>query len=100
MAKYTVRTEQVEDGWVAWIDQDNKICIRQENEPGLDGLFSTQADAKTWADGHAAELEAAYEATLAAEARKKEIEDAQLAAAQAQIDTAAYLKAIVDSLTK
>ena len=99
MAKYTVRTEEVDGGWVAWVDQDNKICIRQENEPGLPGLFATQSAALVWGTEHAAELEATHEATLAAAARKQELEDAQLAALQAQITQAAALTAILEKLT-
>lgn len=99
MAKYTVRTEQVDGGWVAHIDQDGNICIMQPNRPGLEGFFATESDAKTWADAHAVELEAGYEASLAEIARKKELEDAQLAAAKAQVDTANALAAILAKLT-
>jgi hypothetical protein len=99
MAKYTVRTEQVDGGWVAWVDQDNKICIRQENEPGLPGLFATQSAALVWGTEHAAELEANYEATLAAEARKKELEDTQHNANLAMIEQSKALAAILEKLT-
>ena len=92
MAKYTVRTEQVADGWVTWIDVDGQICIRQENAPGKNGFFATEADASIWGNEHANELENAYLAALAAEARKKEIEDAQHAANLAAIETANQLK--------
>jgi cation transporter-like permease len=80
MSKYTVRTEQVDGGWVAHIDQDGLICIMQPNFPGLEGNFASQIDAKTWADTHAAELEAGYEAGIAAAALKEEREAAQHAA--------------------
>lgn len=99
MAKYTVRTEAVDGGWVAWVDQDNKICIRQENEPGLTGFFASESDAHAWGAEHAAQLEANYEAMIAAEARKKELEDAQLAALQSQVTQAAALTAILERLT-
>ena len=92
MAKYTVRTEQVTEGWVTWIDVDGQICIRQENAPGKDGFFATEEDASTWGNGHATMLENAYADGLAAEARKKEIEDAQHAANLAAVETAAQLK--------
>lgn len=92
MSKYTVRTEQVAEGWVTWIDVDGQICIRQENAPGKDGFFATEADASAWGNQHATELENAYIAGLAAEARKKEIEDAQHAANLAAVETAAQLK--------
>ena len=99
MSRYTVRTEQVTDGWVAWIDVDGQICIRQENSPGQDGFFATQAEASAWGNSHATTLEEAYEAGLAAEARRKELEDAQLAALQAQVTQAAALTAILERLT-
>lgn len=99
MAKYTVRTEQVDNGWVAHIDQDGNVCIMQPNKPGLEGNFATEADAKAWADTHAAELELSYENSLAEIARKKEFEDAQLAALQAQVTQAAALTAILEKLT-
>jgi hypothetical protein len=92
MAKYTVRTEQVADGWVTWIDLDGQICIRQENAPGKDGFFATEADASAWGNEHATMLEESYHAGLAAEARKKEAEDAQHAANLAAVETAAQLK--------
>lgn len=92
MSKYTVRTEQVADGWVTWIDVDGQICIRQENAPGKDGFFATEADASAWGNDHANMLEESYQAGIAAEARKKEIEDAQHAANLAAVETAAQLK--------
>lgn len=67
MAKYTVRITQEEAGhFAAWIDQDGKICIKQENIPGNDATFATEAAAKAWGDAHAAELEATYVAGVAA----------------------------------
>ena len=100
MERYTVRTEKVDGGWIAHIDLNGNICIMQPNKPGAEGFFATEADAKTWADSHAAELEAAHQAGLAEIARKKELEDAQLAAAKAQVDTANALKEILAKLTQ
>lgn len=100
MPKYTVRITNDENGIIAWIDNDGAKCIMQPHAPGETEGWSSEAEATAWADQHAAELEATHEAGIAAAARKQELEDAQLAAAQAQIDTAAYLKAIVDSLGK
>ena len=85
MTKYTVRTEQVDGGWAAHIDQDGLICIMQPNLPGLEGNFASQADAKTWADAHAADLEAQHEAAIAAAALKEEREAAQHAANLAMV---------------
>jgi hypothetical protein len=98
MAKYTVRVTNDEQGINAWIDQDGLKCIMQPNMPGETSLWSSEAEALTWATAHAAELEAQYEAGLVAAAREQELKDLQLAAAQAQIDTAAHLKSIVDAL--
>lgn len=98
MAKYTVRTEQVDEGWVAHIDQDGLVCIRQPNLPGLEGFFASEKDAKTWADGHAADLEAAYEASIVAAQQAEEKRVKELEALQAQIDTAEALKALVAKL--
>lgn len=100
MPKYTVRTEQVDGGWVAHIDQNGLVCIMQPNLPGLEGNFSSQADAKTWADTHAAELDANYEAQLVAATLKAEREIAQHEANLAAIDTAAALKALVAHLAQ
>jgi hypothetical protein len=99
MAKYTVRTEEVDGGWVAWVDQDNKVCIRQENEPGLTGFFASESDAHAWGVEHAAGLEANYEATIAAEALKKEREAAQHEANLAMIEQSKALAAILEKLT-
>lgn len=98
MAKYTVRITTDEEGVKAWIDQDGLKCIMQPNLPGNETGWATEAEAKAWADAHAAELEASYEAGIAAEARKKELEDAQLAALQAQVTQAAALTAILERL--
>lgn len=99
MAKYTVRITNDADGINAWIDQDGLLCIKQPSAPGETQNWASEADAKAWADKHAAELEAAYEAGLAEIARKKELEEAQLAALQAQVTQAAALTAILERLT-
>jgi hypothetical protein len=93
MAKYTVRTEQVDGGWVAHIDQDGNICIMQPNKPGLEGNFATEADAQTWANAHAAELETAYENAIAEAALKKEREEA---AHQANLAMVAILERLTN----
>jgi len=100
MAVYTVRTEQVDGGWVAHIDQDGNICIMQPNKPGFEGNFATEADAKEWADGHAADLTAQNEASIAAAALVAERASTQHAANLAAIDTAEALKALVAHLAR
>jgi len=100
MAKYTVRTEQVDGGWVAHIDQDGSICILQPNKPGLEGNFATEAQAKEWADGHATELETAYNNSITEATLKKEREETAHAANLAAIDTATALKALVAHLAQ
>ena len=85
MTEYTVRTEQVSNGWVAHIDVNGNPCIMQPNLPGLEGNFSSEAEAKTWADTHALELRTQYEATIAAAALKEEREAAQHAANLAMV---------------
>jgi hypothetical protein len=92
MARYTVRITNDENGINAWIDQDGSICIMQPHEPGKHDLWTSEAEAKTWADKHAAELEAIYETQLAETAAKKEREEAQHAANLA-------LVAILEKLT-
>lgn len=93
MARYTVRVEEVAEGWVAWIDQNGEICIRQENAPGKDGFFATQAEAKAWADKHADELETGYLAAIAENERKRAMEDAQHKANLAMAESVETLKA-------
>jgi hypothetical protein len=100
MTKYTTRVTNEPEGITAWVDVDGAICIKQPNSPGLEGNWTTEADAKAWADKHAAELEEMHLSTIAAAVRKKEMEDAQHAANLAAIDTAAALKALVENLTK
>ena len=93
MPKYTVRTEQVEGGWGAHIDQDGLICIMQPNLPGLEGNFATEADAKAWADNHAASLEANYNEAIAQATLKKEREEA---AHQANLAMVAILERLTN----
>jgi hypothetical protein len=77
MAKYTVRVTNDENGINAWIDQDGAICIMQPNEPGKSELWANEAEATAWANKHAADLEASYEASIAEAAEKKAREEAQ-----------------------
>ena len=76
MAKYEVRITNDENGIVAWIDQDGLKCIMQPHLPGETEGWKTEAEAKAWADDHAAKLLATHEAGIAAEIEKKEREDA------------------------
>lgn len=99
MAKYTVRITNEEGKILAWIDQDGSRCIMQPGLPGDPNGWDSEEQALAWANNHAAELEASYEQALADVARKKELEDAQLAAAKAQVDTANALAAILTKLT-
>lgn len=98
MAKYTVRITNDDDGIKAWIDQDGQICICQTAAPGNPEQWATEAEAKKWADQHAAELEMHYEKSLADAARKKEMEEAAHAANLASIETAKALQALVAHL--
>ena len=93
MAKYTVRITTDEEGIKAWIDQDGLKCIMQPNLPGNETGWATEAEAKAWADAHAAELEASYEAGIAAEALKKEREEA---AHQANLAMVAILERLTN----
>jgi hypothetical protein len=85
MAKYTVRVTNDENGIVAWVDQDGNKCIMQPHLPGETDNWATEAAALAWANTHAAELEASYEAGIAAEALKEEREAAQHAANLAMV---------------
>lgn len=100
MAKptYTIRVTNEDSLFTAWIDVNGAPSIMQPHVPGHNTPFTTEAEAQSWAESHVAELEAMVAAQEAAEMRKKEIEDAQLAANLAAIDTAAALKAIVQNL--
>jgi hypothetical protein len=96
---YTIRVTNNDEGVVAWIDVNGAPSIMQPHLPGHNTPFATEAEAQAWADEHVAELEARNDAAEAAEARKKELEDAQLAALQAQVTQAAALTAILERLT-
>lgn len=93
MAKYTVRITNDESGINAWIDLDGQKCIMQPNFPGEEGNWATEADALAWANTHAAQLEAVYEAGVAAEALKKEREEA---AHQANLAMVAILEKLTN----
>jgi hypothetical protein len=99
LPSYSVRTEAVDEGFVAYIDLDNAPCIKQPNLPGLNGFFATEASAKQWADEHAASLSAMAADAEQARLRKVELEETQLAAAKAQIQSAQDLTAILSKLT-
>lgn len=85
MAQYTVRTEQVDGGWIAHIDHGGNICIMQPNKPGLEGYFAAEAEAREWAEAHALELQTANDNATAAAALKEEREAAQHAANLAMV---------------
>jgi hypothetical protein len=93
MAKYTVRITTDEEGVKAWIDQDGLKCIMQPNLPGETENWATEAEAKAWADKHAAELEASYNAGIAETALKKEREEA---AHQANLAMVAILERLTN----
>jgi hypothetical protein len=99
MAKYTVRITNDDQGINAWIDQDGQICIMQPCAPDKTGQWETEAEAKTWADAHAAQLEEQHLAGLERLRQEQELKDTQLAALQAQIQSAADLKVILEKLT-
>jgi hypothetical protein len=100
MPKYTVRVTNDDKGINAWIDQDGQTCIMQPCAPDKTGQWETEAEARTWANAHAAELEAQYEAGVAAAALKEEREATAHAANLAAIDTAAALKVLVAHLAQ
>lgn len=85
MAKYTARVTNDAEGINAWIDQDGLVCIKQPCAPDKTGTWETEAEALAWANAHAADLEAQYEAGLAATALKEEREAAQHAANLAMV---------------
>jgi hypothetical protein len=97
---YTIRVTNNEEGVVAWIDVNGAPSIMQPHLPGHNTPFTTEAEAQAWAEEHVAGIIASMDAADAAEARKKELEDAAHAANLAAVDTAAALKAIVENLVK
>ena len=99
MAKYTVRITNDEKGINAWIDQDGQICIMHSCAPDKTGQWETEAEAEAWATEHATQLEESYLAGLETLRKEQELKDTQLAALQAQIQSAADLKAILEKLT-
>lgn len=96
---YTTRVTNDENGIVAWVDLNGEKCIMQPHSPSNTENWKTEAEAQAWADKHAAELEQVYQDSMAAMARKKELEDSQHAANLAAIETANALKVIVEKLT-
>jgi hypothetical protein len=83
MAKFSVRITNEEGKITAWIDQDNQICIAQPYAPGnVEGsTWADENEALTWANNHAAGLEADYENGLKAQA------EANAMLEQAKIDS-------------
>ena len=92
MATYTTRLTNDENGIVAWIDLDGSKCIMQPHAPGETEGWKTEQEAQAWADKHAAELQKMYDDGIAADALKKEREEA---AHQANL----ALVAILEKLT-
>jgi hypothetical protein len=93
MAKYTVRITNDAEGINAWIDQDGEVCIKQPHAPSSTEVWDTEAEAKAWADKHAADLEAQYEKGIAEETLKKEREEA---AHQANLALVAILERLTN----
>jgi hypothetical protein len=85
MAKYTVRVTNDDQGIIAWVDQDGAKCIMQPNLPGETEPWASEAEALAWANAHAADMEANYEAGIASAALKEEREAAQHAANLAMV---------------
>lgn len=102
MKQYNVRTEDMGNGFTCWIDIDGQPTINQPNAPHkLDqGYFTTEEEAIFWGNSHVESLQVMDQKAEEEMTKKAELEQVQLAAYQAQIDTANYLKAIVDSLPK
>lgn len=95
---YTTRITNEETGFTAWIDVDGAPSIMQPHLPGHNTPFANEAEAQAWADAHVAGLEAMLDAQEAAEARKKELEDAAHAANLAVVTQAEALTAILAKL--
>ena len=102
MRNYNVRTESAGEGngFICWIDINNEPVIYQANAPHLanQGNFANEEDARSWGDSHVLILQEADIKIEEEAARLKNLQDLQEASYQAQIDTANYLKTIVDSL--
>ena len=80
MAQYTVRITNEAGKITAWIDQHGKVCIGQPHAPGMPegSNWSDENEALTWANEHAAELEAmAEKAKLVAAQQNELIEQAK-----------------------
>lgn len=71
MEKYTVRITKENDSFVAWIDQDGAICIRQDLSPKTNLAFASEQEASDWANEHAKMLTATYLDSVANAAQTK-----------------------------
>lgn len=100
MTNWEIRTTNDENGIVVWIDKNGLKCIMQPHLPGETEGWKSEAEAIAWAEKEVASLVASEQAAIAAEERKKELEDAQLAAAKAQVDTANALAAILAKMNQ
>lgn len=58
MHKYTVRITKERGKVIAWIDKDGEICIKQPMRPGRGEKegWTSEEEAKLWAENHAYEL--------------------------------------------
>lgn len=99
MAIYTARVTNDENGIVAWVDLNGERCIMQPHSPSNTENWATEADAQAWADKHALDLEQMYQESVAAEKRKKDLEESQHAANLAMVEQSKALAAILEKLT-
>ena len=99
---YSVRITKDDGKITAWIDKDGNLCIEQPNHPNKlsSGTnWTTEAEAQTWADEHAAELLAAEEKTQKDFAAKIEADALDKASKEATIANAAKLDEIYAMLS-
>lgn len=75
MAQYTVRITNDNGVITAWIDQNGKVCIAQPHAPGQPegSTWADEFEAQTWANDHAAELEAMAEKAKQVQAQQNEL---------------------------
>ena len=98
---YSVRITEEEGKITAWIDRNGQICIEQPNHPSnlSSGTnWASKAEAKAWADEHAAELTAHEEKVEADIIAKAEAEALDKLAKETTIANAAKLDEIYDML--
>ena len=97
----SVRITEEEGKITAWIDRNGQICIEQPNHPSnlSSGTnWASKAEAKAWADEHAAELTAHEEKVEADIIAKAEAEALDKLAKETTIANAAKLDEIYDML--